>query len=97
MDTTADEAANGEKRKPKRVIAAEWLEDQFRERREWLSDEINRAAREAGVKGNALSDASSDRTQIRKSPNRDSEGKCYWTWTACPGWPPEPEQEGAAL
>jgi putative DNA primase/helicase len=93
VDTTADEAVNGEKRKPKAVIASEWLEDQFRARREWPAQEIKQRAKESGVSHRALWDAVQD-LPIRKAPQHTADGERYWTWKAHPGWPPEHGTEG---
>lgn len=89
VDLSADEALSGEKRKPRGIVAVEWLAERFRERREWPSDELKRAAAEAGLSKNALWSPEAMALPIRKSQHTNAAGERYWFWTANPGWPPE--------
>jgi hypothetical protein len=95
-DFTADEGVSGEKKKPRGVVATEWLADQFRKQREWLSDEIMANAREAGISRNAMFSPQVNGLPIKKIQHFRADGSRYWSWTAQPGWPPEvtiPEPE----
>jgi hypothetical protein len=77
----------------------EWIEDQFRSRREWLSEEIMAAARESGISRNAMFSAEVQELPIKKAQHVRADGTRYWTWTAQSGWlgdrwfQPAPEPE----
>lgn len=87
VDTTANEAMGNEPRKPRHVAAREWLETvAFKDRREWPSDEIVRAAREAGVNRNALWEAKGI-LPIKARKTITADGDSIWIWQAEIGWP----------
>lgn len=87
VDFDADDAMSGEKKKPRGVCAVEWLTDQFRRQREWRSDELKKAAGEAGLSKNALWSPEAMALPIRKRQHMDATGERFWTWEAEEGWP----------
>lgn len=87
VDCTADEAMNGDRKKPRAVVATEWATEQFRIKREWTSDDIVSAAREAGISRSALFSPEVAALPILKVPTTHAQGKSGWVWRARPGWP----------
>lgn len=87
VDLSADEAMSGEKRKPRRVIASEWLAQQFRARREWPSNEITDAGKEHGVSRSALWEAKGC-LPIDARKRTTADGEPVWYWVARADWPP---------
>ncbi len=88
VDVTADQAVNREKGKPRRVVASEWLVERFREKLEWRSDELFRAAKEANVSRNAVFEAK-DLLCLPKARKDTTElGDVFWTWWVPEEWPP---------
>ena len=87
VDLSADEAMAGEKRKPRRVVASEWLAEQFRVRREWISNEITDAGKEHGISRNALWEAKGC-LPIDARKRMTADGEPVWYWVARPDWPP---------
>lgn len=86
VDTTADEAMNREK-KPRRIVASEWLVEKFREKREWLSDDLFLAAKSEGVSRNAIFEAK-DRLDLPRARRHVREnGDVYYTWWVPEDWP----------
>ena len=90
VDTTADAAMSGEKTKPRRVVASEWLTDQFREKREWPSDDLHTAARAQGLSRNSMFDAKAS-LPIKAKKVTGSTGDVMWFWVAEEGWPLPPD------
>lgn len=90
VDTTADEAMGNVKRKSRGMCAVEWLEERFRERYEWSSDELKSLAAEAGVSKNALWSPEVNALPIEKKKRIDATGdtKHFWRSTS-PDWPPK--------
>lgn len=88
VDVTADDAVNGDKKKSRGVVATEWLMDQFRKQREWPSEELKTAAREAGISKNALWSPEVSALPIKKVRHVTADGEARYTWVAQPGWPP---------
>jgi hypothetical protein len=88
VDTTADEAVNREPGKPRRVVAAEWLVERFREKLEWPSDELFRAASAANVSRNALFEAKDKLCLPRARKVAHENGDVAWVWWVAPDWPP---------
>jgi hypothetical protein len=89
VDITAEQANSGEKRTPRRVLAAEFLEEQFRIKRSWLSDDLYVLGRGHGVSRSAIFEAKKE-LPIRAFQNHPQDGaKPFWLWEAHPGWPPE--------
>lgn len=86
-ETSASDALSGTKKKTKGQCAVEWLEERFRERREWESDELKRAASEAGISKNALWSDEAKALPIRKRPVINAAGDKTYHWIAEEGWP----------
>jgi AAA domain-containing protein len=91
VETTADEAMSQVKKKSRGVCAVEWLEDRFRERREWESNELKRLATEAGISKNALWSPEVNALPIQKRQRFNAVGDSTWFWISRDGWPPETE------
>jgi hypothetical protein len=91
VDFNADDAMGNVPKKSRGVVATEWLEERFRERREWLSDELKRAAAEAGISRNALFAPEVNALPIKKRKQTDATGETTWRWVAEDGWPPQKE------
>jgi len=95
VDFTAQQASNGEKRQPRAVNAAEWLAEQFVERREWFSDDIRQSAIQAGLSKNAIWEAK-DLLPIKCRKITTPQGDQKWMWIAEAGWPPDQDsREGS--
>lgn len=86
-DMTGDQALQGAA-KPRRVTAAEWLIEQFRERLEWPSDELFRAANEAGISRSALFEAKDVLSLPRCRRHAAENGDVGWFWWVPPDWGP---------
>jgi hypothetical protein len=95
VDIDADDALSGEKRKPRGVVAVEWLAEQFRDQGEWESAELTRAAAEAGISRVALFAPEVMALPIRRRQHTHADGRRSWTWIADPGWPPPPHDPRA--
>lgn len=96
VDISADDAMNQVKRKTRGACAVEWLAERFRERPEWESDELKRAAAQAGHSKNALWSPEANALPIKKKKRTTADGEEYWVWRAEPGWPP-PENNGGKV
>ena len=94
VDTTADEAMSGEKKKPRGVQAVEWVTEQFRKQREWTSEELKQNAKEAGLSKNALWSPEVAALPIQKQQHRTADGERFWSWVALPDWPKEKKVSG---
>lgn len=97
VDTTADEAMNQIKRKSVGVCVVEWLEERFREQREWESNELRRLGLDYGFTHNAIFKSGEvNALPIRKTgPHTNANGVRYWVWKAKPGWPSEKRSESS--
>jgi hypothetical protein len=89
VDFDADDAMSGEK-KPRRVMAGEFLAECFRRQREWEANEIYADAKEAGISRNAIFEAVAA-LPITKRKIQAQDARVFWKWIAQAGWPPEPE------
>lgn len=87
VDTTADQAANAEKGKGRKVVARDWLVEAFRAKRCWPSKELFDAARQEGVSRDALYEAKSilDLPKARKVTYES--GDTEWHWWVPEDWP----------
>lgn len=94
VDTSMEDAMNQVKKKSRGACAVEWLEQQFRDRIEWESDELRRAAAEAGVSKNALWSAEVNALPIKKMKRVNATGDVCWYWVADSGWPLSGETNG---
>lgn len=86
VDTTADEAVNNRKSKPRGVIASEWLIEQFREKLEWRSDDLFRAAKEAGVSRDAVFEAKKTLELPKAKKIVGEGGEACWYWWVPTDW-----------
>jgi hypothetical protein len=86
-DRSADEAMGKVKRKSRGVCAVEWLTERFQEKREWESEDITRAGREAGVSRNALWSPEVNALPFRRKKRVSADGVPCWMWIADDGWP----------
>ncbi len=88
-DTTMDDAIDQVKKKSKGKSAVEWLQERFREKREWESTEIRAMGREHGITSYALFESPEVLAlPIRKRKRMNANGEQYWVWQAEDGWPP---------
>lgn len=87
VETSADEAVGRLPKKSRGACATDWLAERFRERREWSSEELKRAASEAGFSKNALWAPEVNALPIRKRRRMDASGDVAWYWIADEGWP----------
>jgi len=88
VDTTADEAINRESKKPRGVIASEWLVDRFRERLEWESEDLFTRAGAEGVSRKAIFDAKTALNLPRARRTCQQNGDIVYFWWVPPDWPP---------
>ncbi len=87
VDTTADEAMAGEKKPPPRAVAAaEWLIDRFRERCEWDSEDLFRAAKACGISRDAVFEAKTTLALPKARKLTDQDGD-RWVWWVPLDWP----------
>jgi hypothetical protein len=89
-ETSASDALSGVKRQPTRGDnAVGWLEERFREKREWTSRDLKDRARADGISNNAMFSDEVKALPIQKRQRYDQEtGEQAWYWTAREGWPP---------
>ncbi len=86
VDTTADEAAAREPKKPRAIVGAEWLAGKFAEKREWASDDLFAAAREEGVSRHAVFEAKERLSLPKARKTTGMDGNTCWTWWVPEGW-----------
>lgn len=95
VDTTADQAVNSEKGKGRKVVARDWLVEQFRTRRCWPSKELLDAAHNQGISRNAIWEARAvlDMPKARKITHES--GEVEWMWSVPDDWEhlPKPASE----
>lgn len=87
VDTTADEAMAGEKGTPRRVVAAEWLIERFREQLEWSSDDLIKQGKNEGVNRDALFEAKKALGIPKPRKVTEMNGDTHWVWWVPPDWP----------
>lgn len=93
VDTTADEALGHTAPKTRRdVVASEWLVERFREKREWASDDLFRAAKEAGISRNAVFEAKKLLNLPTARKRTAESGDVLYTWWVPDNWEPLTEQ-----
>jgi hypothetical protein len=88
VETTADDAMNHTPGKPRRIIAAEWLTDMFREKRRWSSDDLFRAADEEHISRSAIFEAKKQLNLPKAKKIVSPGGKEEWFWWVPDDWPP---------
>jgi hypothetical protein len=86
-ETTMDDAIDKVKKKSRGLCATEWLEELFRERCEWRSDELKQMAAEAGISKNALWSPEVNALPIQKKKRVHANGDVFYVWVANQGWP----------
>lgn len=92
VDISAEQANSGESRKIKKMEATEFLEELFREKRSWPSQEIMDLADGKDVKRtNLFAAKKSLRIKAVRVADEQNPGKQAWYWDAPPGWPPRLE------
>lgn len=84
VEVTATDALNRESGKPRKIIASDWLIEAFQQKREWLSDELFKAGREAGVHRDAIFEAKSRLNLPRARRVTAEDGSIAYYW-----WVPE--------
>jgi hypothetical protein len=88
VDTTADEALGHAPKQRRDVAASEWLIERFREKLEWASDDLFRAAKESNISRNAVFEAKRllklPTAKKRVSENGDTE----YRWWVPANWEP---------
>lgn len=96
VDISADDAMNNVKKKSAGMCAVEWLEERFRESREWESGELKRQALAYGLTFNqVLKSPEANALPIDKKPHTDINGEKKFYWRARPGWPREKRSESS--
>lgn len=85
VDTTADEALGHSPKKRRDVAASEWLIERFREKLEWASDDIKKAASEANISKNALWEGK-ELLGIPARRRTTESGDQFWYWFVPPDW-----------
>jgi putative DNA primase/helicase len=88
VDTTADEAMGKAKGPPRRIVASQWLVDQFRKKREWLSDDLFHAAKAEGISRDAIFEAKRILALPRAKRDVLEDGSINYVWHVPPGWQP---------
>ena len=78
---------NQVKKKSRGQCATEWLEERFREKNEWESDELKRLAAESGVSKNALWSPEVNALPLEKKKRINASGDVYYVWRSLEGWP----------
>jgi hypothetical protein len=91
VDTTADEAFDNSAKRSVNQSIENWMEDRFREKRTWCSEELKQLAQQNGFSFNAYK--TYRRGIIKKNVYDENGQSTGWWWTAIPGWPPETESE----
>lgn len=87
VDLTSDQALSGEKRKPRRIVASDWLTERFRERLEWPSNDLFRAALQEGLSRDAVFEGKKVLNLPRARKEIQPNGDICWIWWVPPDWP----------
>ena len=75
-------------RKYRDLAAAEWLISKFREKLEWLSEELFRAAREETISRSAIFQAKNLLGIPTARKDKDVDGSIFWVWWVPADWQP---------
>lgn len=86
VEMTGDQALYGDA-KPRRITAAEWLIERFKERLEWESDDLFRTAKESGISRNAIFEAKQSLNLPRARQHIAEDGSKTFYWWVPPDWP----------
>lgn len=81
VDMTADQAMGRHSAKPRGEVAKDWLLARFAEKAEWRSDDLFRAAAEAGVSRNAVFEAKPLLAGLRVRKHTSEGGDISWVWS----------------
>ena len=92
VETSADEAFNNTVKMSVSKSIETWMEERFREKRSWLSNEIWTMAKHAGFSENAIKTYTKG---VTKRQIFDENNTGTWWWEAVPGWPEENRPESA--
>lgn len=84
VETTANDAINNKPHKSRKEEASEWLIEQFRERREWPSNDLFAAAKQEGLSRDAVYEAKAKLNLPKARKVTQSNGDVVWVW-----WVPE--------
>jgi hypothetical protein len=87
VNRTTNEVLNRVPRKSRGECAVAWLEDRFRESREWRSDDLHAAAKNFGLSRSSLWSPEVQALPIVKRKRMTQAGEPYWTWIAGENWP----------
>jgi hypothetical protein len=87
VDTTADEAVAGGG-KPRRVVAAVWLVERFKEKLEWRSKILLAAAAQEGISRDAMFEAKRSLNLPKARKLTETNGDEHWVWWVPENWPP---------
>ncbi len=93
VDTTANEAMGGEPRKPRDVVASEWLIEKFREKLEWPSNDLFEAANHEGVSRSAVFEAKRKLKLPRARQRVEENGDRTFLWWVPLDWPPLTDED----
>ncbi len=95
VSISADDAMNQiMPRKSAGQSAVEWLMDRFREKTEWMSEDLRTLSRDAGLSFHQVFKSPEvNALPIVKKPRIDGNGVRYWVWIARDGWPPPKQPE----
>ncbi|MFO0880717.1 MAG: AAA family ATPase [Gemmataceae bacterium] len=100
VNTTADQAVGNRPAQRRQHKAREWLIEQFRKKRRWLSTDLLDEARKAGISRDGLYEAAKIltpppvRQQINVPDERGGNQRC-WVWTVPNDWSPLSDEEAA--
>jgi hypothetical protein len=94
VTTTADEAVNKlSAREGREVTASKWLIDRFKEKLEWCSEDLFKAAKHEHISKNALFEAK----RMLQLPNAkqvvQQNGNREWIWWVPADWPPLKDED----
>jgi putative DNA primase/helicase len=87
VDTTADQAANQDARRPRAIEARKWLIELFRTKRRWLADEFWAEAKMNGVSDHAIREARTKLPGIECARSVPPNGKIVYVWSVAEDWP----------
>jgi hypothetical protein len=93
VDTTADEAMAGTSSKPRKIVASEWLIERFREKREWESEDLFKAARAENISRDAIFEAKRILDLPRARPSTSLSGAKSFFWWVPDDWPQLTQEE----
>lgn len=96
VDTTADEAINRDRSRPRQLLATEWLVEIFSQKLEWSSDEFWASAKHHNISKNAIDEARVRLFMPKPRKSTSTHGDSTWVWWVPPDWPPLVESRQVA-